>query len=199
MTYFQNIQVAIRHHDPLIAMGLSAALEHEPGIEVCAKREDDSLGNADVVVADLEAALSLQRFRICAGPGRTTRVVTVAYRPRESEVRDALQSGVHGFLLLDDGLQELVTCVRSVAHGQKHVSSKVAECMAESFSHEALTQRESTVLCLVAKGYPNKSIANELEISVGTVKTHVRAILGKLNARTRTHAAAVAADRGLVR
>jgi DNA-binding CsgD family transcriptional regulator len=71
--------------------------------------------------------------------------------------------------------------------------------MADSLSHEALTERESDVLELLCDGLSNKLIARRLNLAVGTVKAHLRGILAKLEARSRTHAVLVAVERGLVR
>ncbi len=197
MSSDSSIQVVVRHHDRFIAMGLAAALAEQPGIDVGLAEEPDF---ADVLVADPDSALAWQadRAQRSVRPP-ATRVVVVTDRPRECEVREALSAGFHGFLTLGGGEQALVNCVRMVSLGHRHLCSQAADCIAESMTHESLTQRESAVLRLVVKGHPNKLIAHELEITVGTVKTHVKAILGKLNARTRTHAAALAAERGLVR
>lgn len=197
MSATSSIQVAVRHHDRFIAMGLAAALAEQPGIDVA---DDDEMERADVLVADPDSALAWQahRARHSLRPP-STRVVVVADRPRECEVREALSAGFHGFLTLGGGEQALIDCVRMVSMGHRHLCTQAADCIAESMTHEPLTVRESAVLRLVVQGLPNKLIANELTITVGTVKTHVKAILGKLNARTRTHAAALAAERGLVR
>jgi DNA-binding CsgD family transcriptional regulator len=68
----------------------------------------------------------------------------------------------------------------------------------ESVSQATLTTREREVLCPLVRGLANKAIARELGISVGTVKVHVRAILDKLQASSRTQAASVAVQRGLI-
>jgi DNA-binding NarL/FixJ family response regulator len=70
--------------------------------------------------------------------------------------------------------------------------------MADSLTREALTAREAEVLDLLACGQCNKSIARQLDIAVGTVKAHVKAIMAKLDASSRTQAVSVAAQRGLV-
>jgi two-component system NarL family response regulator len=70
--------------------------------------------------------------------------------------------------------------------------------MADSFTRIGLTSRETDVLQLLAQGCCNKSIARELGIGVGTVKTHVKGLFDKLGATARTHAVVLATRRGLV-
>jgi DNA-binding NarL/FixJ family response regulator len=78
------------------------------------------------------------------------------------------------------------------------VSPEVAAKLASRISEEELTNRELEILTLLAEGKSNKLIARELNISEGTVKTHVKSILEKLDATSRTEAVAVAARRGLI-
>jgi DNA-binding NarL/FixJ family response regulator len=113
-------------------------------------------------------------------------------------VRGALEQGVHGYLPLDRGIDEFVHGVRTVARGSRYLAPSTAQCMADSLTREALTAREAEVLDLLACGECNKSIARQLDIAVGTVKAHVKAIMGKLDASSRTQAVSVAAQRGLV-
>jgi two-component system NarL family response regulator len=70
--------------------------------------------------------------------------------------------------------------------------------MADSLTRATLTSRETEVLRLITIGEPNKAIARQLQIAVGTVKSHVSAIMAKLGAASRTQAAGIAASRGLV-
>ncbi|HEY9024554.1 MAG TPA: LuxR C-terminal-related transcriptional regulator, partial [Burkholderiaceae bacterium] len=80
----------------------------------------------------------------------------------------------------------------------RYLGRAVAQRMADSMTRASLTQREADVLRFVVAGESNKVIARSLRIEVGTVKTHVSAILAKLDARSRTQAAAIAIARGLV-
>jgi len=92
--------------------------------------------------------------------------------------------------------------VRSAAAGQVHLSPEAAARLVREVqipgSPEALTERETAVLRLLAKGQANKQVARELRIGEQTVKTHVSNILGKLQLQSRTQAALYAVERGLV-
>jgi DNA-binding CsgD family transcriptional regulator len=83
--------------------------------------------------------------------------------------------------------------------GNRYVMQAIAARVAEHVYAEPLTVRERQILEFLADGRCNKTIANELGIAVGTVKTHVKAVLSKLNVSSRTQAVVVATRRGLVR
>ena len=126
------------------------------------------------------------------------RVLIVTSSSREADIQRALKNGVHGYVLLGGPLSELVESVAAVARGSRYVSSAAALRIADSLTRVPLTARELDVLELVAAGMSNKAIARRLSIEVGTVKTHLRAVLSKLDATCRTQAASIAVNRGLV-
>jgi len=196
----QTIRVRVSHTYPLVNCGLERVLGALDQVEVLADDEED-LYPPDIVVADyhdgVERATRARRdgsARRSFGP----RVVIVTEWCREQDVRMALEAGVVGYLQQDCTSAALADCVRQVATGLRYIDSDLALRMAESLSTEALTGRECEVLAQVALGRGNKAIGNELGISVGTVKAHMKAILAKLQAATRTEAASIALKRGLV-
>jgi two-component system NarL family response regulator len=155
----------------------------------------------DVVVADYDSALTLARMLKRCAPSRnstSTRIMIVSQRDGEVDVRRALECGIHGYLPLECNPADVTDGVVALRRGQRVLGRIVAQRIAESLDHEALTSREIDVLRLVAAGDANKMVAKKLSIALGTVKVHVRAIMSKLGARTRTEAAAVARRRGLV-
>jgi DNA-binding NarL/FixJ family response regulator len=193
------INVLVTHDHPLVAAGLATTLRAQSGMRVAVEGIDAIDGNIDVVAADYRRGLSwaTQGHRNAAGrqPGA---VVVITDQLRERDVRSALDAGVQGYLLLGCRTDEIVDAIRAAARGARYLCGDVANRIADSLAHESLTNRESDVLNLVASGLCNKTIASRLDIAVGTVKTHVKAILAKLEAKTRTEAAAIALRRGLV-
>jgi DNA-binding NarL/FixJ family response regulator len=95
-------------------------------------------------------------------------------------------------------LSELVRAVLTLAQGRRYLSASISQQVADSFTREPLTARESQVLGLLAEGLCNKMIGRQLAIQAGTVKSHVKGILTKLEAASRTQAVSIAARRGLV-
>ena len=126
------------------------------------------------------------------------RVLLVTHEGKDGEVRRAIASGVHGYLVQSEAPAELSTAVLYLSDGQRYLSGSVQRCMADSDSQSELTRREDDVLQLMGQGYCNKLIARTLGISLGTVKSHVKAVLEKLNATARTHAVVIAAQRGMI-
>ena len=198
--HLQPIRALVCHNDPLLAAGINAALVAALGIDVALASDHASFPDAEVVVCDYESGMAWahhRRFRSSGarhGPG----VVIVTWRASEADVRLALQSGISGYLLSNCGLNELVDAVRNVGRGSPYLGEVAASLVAKSLTRTPLTTRESEILRLIASGMPNKLIASQLNIALGTVKAHARTILDKLDARSRTQATVIAAERGLL-
>lgn len=195
-----SIHVFVDHPDPLVSAGLVATLREQPDLQVSQHACDDAA--PDVVVADYLRGLAALGHASPPSPGRRTglpRVLVVTRCDSEWEIRHALERGVRGYLLLGCRLPELVEAVRVVHRGGRHLDALAAQRIADSLTREALTVRETDVLRLMAEGLGNKAIANRLDIALGTVKSHIKAILEKLESASRTEAAAVAERRGLLR
>jgi DNA-binding NarL/FixJ family response regulator len=199
-TLFQPLRALARHNDPLLAAGINAALMSAPGIEVVTACDSSSFPDAEVVIGDYESGMAWaqhQRFRSSAAR-RSPGVVVITWRDNEADVRTALQSGIGGYLLGNCGLNELVDAVRAVGRGSPYLCKVAASLVAKSLTRTPLTMRESEILRLIASGMSNKLIASQLNIALGTVKAHARAILDKLGARSRTQAIVIAAQQGLL-
>ncbi|RCW70317.1 response regulator transcription factor [Pseudorhodoferax soli] len=198
-----RVPVAVYHRDPLLCLGILASLQDVPRLDAraidsfdaMARWRDTAPGGA-VVVCDYETGAALAE-----GMGRyqgAPCVMVVTQRDREADVQSALARGVQGYLLVGCRLDEVVEGVFALSRGQRFLSASAAQRVADRICYEALTPREDEVLRFVAVGWSNKMVANRLGVTEGTVKSHVKAILGKLAVRTRTEAASVAMRRGLV-
>lgn len=130
---------------------------------------------------------------------RCPRIVIVTGNDGECGIRCALEMGVKGYVLVGCELQELLAGVHAVSRGLRHLCPQAAARLAESVCVEALSLREEEVLKLVADGLCNKAISRCLGIAVGTVKSHLKSIFGKLTVGSRTQAMAAAQRRGLLR
>ena len=190
MTIAHPIKVFVEHEDTLLQAGLATLLARFDDLEVV--HDDD----ADVVVTDYLAAL--RRLRQAGEPHAGPRIVVLTRRDSELDIRCALSQGVDGYMIAGCSVDSVADAVRAVRQGLRHLDPVATHRVAESMFHEPLTGREKQVLQLVATGCANKVIAARLQIGVGTVKTHMRAVLDKLDAASRTEAAAVAHRRGLL-
>jgi DNA-binding NarL/FixJ family response regulator len=197
-----KIRVLIAHCDPLISAGLVATLQQLPDFDtvVCSPAlleppaTPRHLPPADVVVADYDSGL-----RLIVSPAQSHRVIVLTHNDSEAGICHALEQGARGYLLLGCSLQELIDALRSVHVGGMALAPLAATRIAERMRQQPLTAREADILREMMFGLSNKGIAERLAISVGTVKVHVKAILRKLDAGSRTEAVAIAQRRGIVR
>jgi DNA-binding NarL/FixJ family response regulator len=122
-------------------------------------------------------------------------VVLTAYKGDVQALR-ALKAGAVGYLLKNMLRKELLETIRTVDSGRRRIPPEIARELGEHIIDDELSDREIDVLKLVASGSSNKMIANQLSLAESTVKTHVQNILLKLGANDRTHAVAIALQRG---
>lgn len=185
----------IQHEHALVNAGLRRILDAWSEFHVLpADSPSGQLHAADVVVLDHDAALERRHPSQPGGPN-TLVVSTIA---QDANVRAALEAGVLGYVSASCSADEIRMAVRVVAAGRRYLCSTASICIADSLALPALTARESEVLALVSRGRNNKEVARLLEVSVGTVKSHVRALLSKLGAQCRTEAMWIASQRGLI-
>lgn len=188
-------RISVRHADTVVSAGLVAALQQHADFDLTSEGAD----GCDLVVCDYATGLQLARSRRHADRAASmARLLVLTDQDREHSVTQALQSGVHGYLLRGTQVEVLVDAVRAVSQGKTYLSPEIVQRMADSMAREALTPREMQVLEELAAGHGNKETAARLGIAPGTVKAHVRAIMAKLDVTSRTHAVSIAAQRGLV-
>jgi DNA-binding NarL/FixJ family response regulator len=126
------------------------------------------------------------------------RIIVLTTYAGDAQATAALKAGAVGYLLKNMVRKELIDTIRAVHSGKRRVPPEIATEIAEHFADDALTERELQILKRVAAGRSNKLIAAELDISEGTVKTHMKNILPKLDASDRTHAVTIALKRGIL-
>jgi two-component system NarL family response regulator len=152
------------------------------------------LSLADVVVTDYDYGLRLIES---AGAGRH-RVMILTHSTSEAKICRALEQGVRGYVLLGGSLENLIEGLRSIHAGGVAVGPLVVTRMADWMTQRTLTPRQEEILRQLMLGFSNKIIARKLALAIGTVKSHVKAILQKLDAKSRTEAAAIAQRRGIL-
>lgn len=191
----QSNHVHIMHAEPLVSAGLHALLaDQDDWTLTLDAQEPQARHRARVLVADHATGIALARQSV-AGDAFVLVVTTL---DKEWDVQVALASGVHGYLLQHCDADELARAVRVLLHGQRYLSAPIAAKVADSARRTNLTARQIDVLQLLGEGCCNKQIARRLGIGVGTVKTHVKGLMARLDATARTHAVVVAAQRGLI-
>lgn len=197
-------EAVVIHRNPLLRAGLVAALS--PFF-----RARDGADNAPVppsapdrpplIVADHEGALATlgaaatQPRRVGMAAAHWLVIGPVSHGGR---VRDAMSAGVLGYVHAACSVEELRDAARAVAAGRRYLCRTAAGLIAEGWLGDDLTPREHDVLRMLCTGLDNKSIGLRLGVAPGTVKTHVKTLLQKLGARSRTQAATEALRRGLI-
>ncbi|MFB9908695.1 response regulator [Allokutzneria oryzae] len=208
--------VVLVDDEDLIRTGLRAILGAEEDLEVVGEAADGaevvSLVRSlrpDVVLMDVRmpAVDGIQATRhLLATMAEPPKILVVTTFENDDYVYEALRAGASGFLLKRARPAEIVQAVRTVASGDSLVFPNAIRSLAgrraggrgDSLVSAQLTERESEVLRLVAKGLTNAEIAAELVVGVETVKTHVGNVLAKLRARDRTQAVILAYESGFV-
>ncbi|MBN6040734.1 response regulator transcription factor [Amycolatopsis sp. 195334CR] len=213
------IGVLLVDDEQLIRAGLRAIIESEPELSVVGEAGDGA--EVPGLVARLRPDVVLMDVRMPAVDGiRATehlmstmdnppKVVVVTTFENDDYVYDALRAGASGFLLKRARPEEIVAAVRTVSAGDSLLFPaairRLAATHGDTGGHQdglaaaGLTERESEVLRLVAKGLSNVEIAGELFLGVQTVKTHVGNLLAKLGARDRTQAVIKAYESGFIK
>lgn len=158
----------------------------------------------DVVLMDLLMPVmnGVDAIRAIKRDAPSVEVVALTSVLEDKLVIDAVEAGASGYLLKDTGPDVLCTAIRAAFRGEVHLDPKAKRRLVREVRtpemREALTARETEILRLVAKGHANRRIAEDLEVSEVTVKTHVSSILSKLGLQSRTQAALFALKEGLV-
>jgi DNA-binding NarL/FixJ family response regulator len=202
MSQASTIKIIIRHSDPLISAGVAAIFREQREFEVAACGPDLTEPGPTqrhflsqyVVVADYNSGLRLTS----SNSAWRDRVMILTHSDSEAMISRALEQGVRGYLLLGCSLKDLVDGLRSVHAGVIALAPVVAGRLADRMKQKALTIREEDILRQIMLGLSNKRIAFQLDLAVGTVKTHVKSILEKLGASSRTEAIAIAQRRGIL-
>ena len=202
------IRVLLADDHTIVRNGVSQILTEQPDIEVVAQAPDGATAVAlyrrerpDVSLIDLRmpALDGVQVVEQIRREHPDAVLVVLTTFDTDDDVERALMAGAKAYLLKDVSPADLVACVRTVHQGGTWVSPTVASKLVARLTRVQLTQREMSVLRLVAAGKPNRDIGESLNISEGTVKIHLSHLFEKLGATSRTDAVAKAAERGLIR
>jgi two-component system NarL family response regulator len=201
------IRVILVDDHPVVRDGMANIVNQQKDMRVVAEADDGDAAIAlyeehrpDVMVLDLRMpgrdGVSVVEVVLEKHP--KARLLIMTTYDGDEDIFKSLSRGAKGYLLKDAPRQEILLAIRAVAADQRYTSGAVAAKALQRMVRPSLTQRELDVLQQLAEGRSNKDIGRRLQITEGTAKTHVKAILTKLDAMSRTEAVAVAHKRGLI-
>ncbi len=213
----EPITVMIVDDHEMVRRGAKGYLEAQPEIAVVAEAESGEQAVRlarehipDVVLMDLvmPGMDGVEATRKVKDVSPRTQIIILTSFHEDEHIFPALQAGAISYLLKDVKATELVEAILRASKGEATLHPRVAARLIKQFSHgepdrrdlfTELTAREVEILTLIARGLTNQKIAEDLVISVGTVKGHVSNILSKLHLADRTQAAVYAWQEGIVR
>jgi DNA-binding NarL/FixJ family response regulator len=215
----KTIRVVVADDQGMVRSGFSVLLNAQEDIEVIGEAVNGREAIAQAAALHPHVILMDVRMPVLDGLQATREITAMADPPKilvlttfdlDDYVYEALRSGASGFLLKDASASELANAVRLVAAGDALLAPGITRRLIAEFARmgaprrpsrkqvEGLTERESEVLTLVARGMSNSEIADHLVVAEQTIKTHVGRILMKLGLRDRTQAVVLAYESGLV-
>jgi len=215
----EKIKLLIVDDHPFFRQGISLFLEDRDEIELKSEADNGKIAlttlkqdsNFDVVLMDIKMPEmdGIETTKEIKDNYPELKVLVLTSFNSWDKVYEALKAGADGYVMKDSQPEELVAAIKAVYTGGVYYGADVAEQLLARVNHkeantqneeliEPLTDRELEVLALLGRGLSNQEIADELVVSIKTVKTHVSNILGKLEVDSRTQAAVFAIRKGLI-
>ena len=202
-----TVRVLIADDHAVVRMGIASLLGTRKDISVVGDAFDgeDAVSKVlalrpDVVIMDLMMprldGISATTEIISKAPG--TKILLLTTFSSSENIAKALKAGALGAAMKSSSNDDLIAAVLAVAQGGRYLTSEVEQLLAEDPPLPDLSQRQLQILESIARGLTNKEISTQLDISLESVKSHIKIILEKLGAASRTEAASIAQRKHLL-
>lgn len=208
MSTTNRLRVLIVDDHTALRLGMKAVIDSMPNAALAGEASDGNTAiekyrslRPDVMTLDLRMPTvdGLKVVEEVVAFDRAAKILVMTMYDGEDDIFRSLRAGAMGYILKSASRQEIIKAITSVSRGERYVPEHVALKLASHASSPELTPRERDVLELMRLGITNKEIGEALSVAPGTVKTHVREILSKLGAMSRTEAVGLAIQRGLLK
>lgn len=199
------IRVLIVDDHPIVRDGITTLLSRQDDMEVVGEACDGAEAvrsfaelSPDITLMDvqMEAMSGVEATRAIRTLAPAAKILMLTTYSGDVQASAAIRAGAAGYVLKSAIRKELLAAIRSVDAGKRVLSPEVAHNLAQHALDDPLTPRELDVLRLVAEGHGNKTIAIQLNLSIDTVKAHLKSTFSKLAVDDRTHAVVIASRRG---
>jgi two-component system, NarL family, response regulator len=209
MSQTPPVRILIADDHPVVRSGIAAMLEIDPTanlqvvgqakngnemVELFAQLQPD-IGLVDLRMPEMGGVEAIAQIR---SQFPEAHLIILTTYDGDEDIYRGLQAGAKAYLLKDTPREELLHCIQAVHAGRSFIPPDIGVRLAERMNSPELSKREREVLQLLPAGMSNSEIGAALQITEGTVKSHVNNILGKLNVGDRTQAVIVALKRGLI-
>jgi len=208
MSQSEKMKVMIVDDHPLMRVGIAAIINARSDMTVVAQAGTGEEAVAlfqrhkpDITLMDLRLPGEMggvEAISAIRSKSPRARFIVVTTYDGDEDIHRALEAGAQGYVIKGMPYQTLVDAIQRVHSGGRFLPPPVARALASRVPHSDLSARELEVLHLLVSGNSNKEIANVLGITEATVKSHVSAILMRLDVEDRTQAVVAALQRGLV-
>jgi len=191
----------------IVREGLSRLIGREDGLMIVAEAENGLEAvrlaqelHPDLAILDLRMPVmdGAAAAKEILGADPAAKILLLTSFATAAEVKVALDDGVLGAVVKDSSSETLIEAIRATARGEKFVSQEIADIIAEKQLAPTLSTRQKDILRLVAKGFNNEEIAEQIGITRHGVKAHLAIAFDRLGASSRTEAASLAISLGLI-